>query len=112
MDIVTSEPDGSKCLIDIAVTHAVSSNADRLARAALVDGAAAAVEESQKRNKYKNAVGLTPFVVETGGRIGLAARSIARRMAPTTLQERSKAISGLWQTVAVVLQRHNGVMFS
>eukprot|EP00969_Alexandrium_andersonii_P314148 13878351-Alexandrium_andersonii.AAC.1 len=76
MDLVPASAGGGRLLVDIIATHAVSSNADRLTRAALRDGAAAAAEEGHRRSKYWAAVGLVPFVFETGGRIGEATRAM------------------------------------
>ena len=101
---------GQRVLLDVAVTHAVSSVAGRLARAAMEDGVSACREESHKRNKYYNAVGLVPFVFETGGRIGPAARALVRRLAPTEPAHRTAAINNLWQTLEVAMQKHNAIM--
>ncbi len=49
-------------------------------------------------------------MLETGGRIGPAARALARRIAPTGAEERTQALGGLWQTLSVALQKHNAVM--
>eukprot|EP00969_Alexandrium_andersonii_P205078 9061672-Alexandrium_andersonii.AAC.1 len=101
---------GRRVLIDVAVAHAVSGSAGRWARAAQEDGAMAYAEEGSKRSKYKNAAGLVPFVLETGGRVGPAARALARRAAPTGAEERTQALGSLWQTLSVMLQKRNAIM--
>ena len=68
----------------------------------------AAIEEGVKRSKYHLATGLVPFILETAGRIGPAARAMVRRLAPTEPAARSAAISSLWQSISVILQKHNG----
>ena len=111
MDVVAADAAGARILVDTAVTHPVSSDPQRLARAALHDGAAGAAAEGHKRDRYPRAVGLVPFVVETGGRVCPAARAMARRLAPTDPALRSKTLAGLWQSVAVTVQRHNALQW-
>ena len=110
MDVVTADHQGARLLVDVTVTHAVSANADRLARAAKQDGKAAQVEEGAKRDKYGGADGFTPFVFETGGRCGSSALALVRRLAPIEPRLRSECIGGLWQTLSVALQRHNATI--
>ena len=110
MDILAHDHVGNRVLIDVAVTHPVSTNADKLARAALSDGIAGAAEENHKFSKYRNAAGLAPFVLETGGRVSACARALVRRLAPTDPTARSAAIAGLWQTISVCLQTHNAAI--
>ena len=110
MDIVAADDVGARILVDVMVTHAVSGDVERLARAALGDGAAADAAESKKRSTYRNARGLVPFIFETGGRVGVSGLAMVRRLAPTDPVQRSACIGGLWQTLQVALQRHNALI--
>eukprot|EP00972_Heterocapsa_arctica_P037575 5530263-Heterocapsa_arctica.AAC.1 len=66
--------------------------------AALTNSATARIREGAKRERYRTAQNLVPFVNETGGRVGEAARAMACRLAATAPTERSAAIADLWQT--------------
>jgi hypothetical protein len=110
LDVIAYDNAGTRILVDVAVTHPVSVDAARLARAALTNGAAARIREGTKRERYRTAQNLVPFVIETGGRVGEAARALACRLAPTAPTERSAAIADLWQTVSVTVQKHNAIM--
>ena len=110
LDVVAYDATGARMLLDVAVVHAVSADQSRLARAALLAGAPARGREDSKRERYRDAVGLVPFVLETGGRVGEAARAMARHVAPTDPAERTQAISDLWRAVAVDVQKANAIM--
>jgi len=109
MDIGTHDATGDRILIDVVVTHAAAADEVAMARAAQVDGAAAAAAERRKRARYPQAVGLVPFALETGGRPGAAARGLVRRLAPTEPALRTEAIGDLWQSLGVVVQRANAL---
>ena len=63
----------------------------------------------EKRTRYPLAVNLVPFILETGGRMGMAARNFARRLAPVG-PNRNVALQELWQDVATELQKQNALM--
>ena len=50
-----------------------------------------------------------PFALEKGGRVEVAARAMARRVALTDPVARTAAIADLWQTVGLKVQRANAL---
>ena len=110
LDVVAHDDFGARILVDVAVTHAASANAPRLARAALVNGAAARTREGTKHARYQNATDLVPFVLETGGRVGAAARAMVQRLAPVVPEMRSAAVGALWRGASARVQKANAMM--
>ena len=67
---------------------------------------AAADAEDEKRKRYPGP-DLVPFVVEAGGRLGEAAESLIRSVAPKDPVERSMAISAAKRSLSTLLQLGN-----
>ena len=111
MDIIAARDDGTPEYVDITVGSVLSKTPQKLAAAALHDGAVAAREEREKLARYPAAPNLVPFVLEMGGRAGTMARAFVRRHAPVDLAERTSSIASLWQDVSVALQRQNALMW-
>ena len=101
--ILTVAHSSARILVDVTIADATSAEA-LAANAANREGAAAAVLERRKRTKYRQAH-IVPFAIESHGRWGSAAARLARSLAPKDPQERSAAISALYQTVGAALQK-------
>ena len=50
---------------------------------------------------------LVPFVLETLGRPGEAAKAFRRALAPVDPEERSVALSEAWQSISTIIQMAN-----
>ena len=107
MDVVIVEPERPQpVLVDFTVTTPLAQEMIRRGRSSQVPGAAAEAAARHKRSKYPNVL-LTPFAVETYGRLGEDARALALQLAPTQRRLRSEAISGLYQDISRALQKGN-----
>jgi len=62
--------------------------------------------EDTKRLRYPGA-DLVPFVLETLGRPGEAAKSFLRALAPVDPEERSVVLSAAWQSISTIIQVAN-----
>jgi len=104
MDLIVHSPLVSGALqIDLTVVSALS--VDALGNgAALRDGVASALASRRKVRKYPNTE-VYPFAVEDHGRIGEAAVTVIRMLAPVDNPERGIAIAELQRDLANTLQR-------
>ena len=104
LDLVVFSPlVAGPAYVDFVVPSALSR--ESLAKgSALKDGMAAALAASKKCRKYPGCA-VYPFPVEGRGRIGDAAATFVRLIAPWAPAERSKSIAELYHDLASVLQR-------
>ena len=104
MDLVINAPGfSSPFFIDLTVVSALSSDA-LSAGSAVRNGAAAEIAARGKHRDYPNCC-LTPFVIEDHGRLGEEALQLFRRLAPSDLAERSRAIRSRHRSLGATLQR-------
>ena len=89
-------------LVDAAVVAPTSACERTLRTRARVDGAAARTEEQVKRRRYGARV--HPFVVESGGRPGNAARAFLMRHALADDDGVSNDVSEAWQSISAIVQ--------
>ena len=89
--------------VDLTVVSALS--VDALGNgAALRDGVASALAARKKERRYPNTE-VDPFAVEDHGRIGDAALTVIRMLAPPFNPDRGLAIAELQRDLASTLQR-------
>ena len=69
--------------IDVSVAAIHTTDPVRRQQRATTDGAAAKDRVADKRRQYGPHPSLLPFVIETGGRVGLAADALLKAAAPT-----------------------------
>jgi hypothetical protein len=107
---LTANHAGAQIDIDIMVTHPWHTTAMRQARAAKQDGTAARNAEQFKLNKYKHTT-ITPFVLETHGRLGDHARQYLRQLlaAQHHTLSASQIHNQTLTSISSSLQRHNAV---
>ena len=92
--------------VDVAIVEAGAGSLHARRLRAKQDGEAAAHEEDDKRKRYPGP-DLVPFVVEAGGRLGEAAETLIRSVAPKDPVERSQAIASAKRTLSSLLQMGN-----
>ena len=92
--------------VDVAIVEAASSSAAAWRARSAQDGVAAAEEEDAKRRRYPGP-DLVPFVVEAGGRLGVAAQSLLRSVVPKDLADRAQEIAAAKRTLRALLQLDN-----
>ena len=103
MDLIIRSPKPlTPIYVDVTIADATSTEA-LSKNAANRDSAAAQVLERRKIEKYPN-VKVTPFCVESHGRLGDHAMQLAKTVAPTEAEERTKALAELYQTISTELQ--------
>ena len=104
MDLIVHSPMVSGALqIDLTVVSAL--NVDALGNgAAQRDGVASALASRRKVRRYPNTE-VYPFAAEYHGRIGEAAVTVIRMLAPVDNVERGIAIAELKRDLASTLQR-------
>lgn len=68
------------------------------------EGVAASVAEARKRTKYP-LIAVLPFAIEDNGRLGDAALSFVRKIAPRDLRRRAEELNALYQALGATLQR-------
>ena len=103
LDLVIHSPRAAGPIyVDFTVVSAVCMRSLEKG-SALADGVAAAVAATEKTDKYPGCT-VFPFPVEAHGRLGEAAVTLLRMLAPVG-PGRSSAIAGLHQDLACTLQR-------
>ena len=89
--------------VDLTVASALSQEA--LSRgSALKDGIAAKIAADRKLAKYPGCA-TYPFPIEEHGRLGEAALTFAKLIAPVETSLRSKGLATLYQSLGSALQR-------
>ena len=101
LDVVWTEG-GMMVAIDVAIVGAHSDQGRRQAEASR-DGVAAKRAERAKRRRYEG-LPITPFVLEVGGRPGLAAIGVVRALAARAGEDASQEAAFLWQQLSIALQ--------
>ena len=89
--------------IDLTVVSPTSREALRRG-AADREGVTAELGADGKRVKYNN-ITVTPFVLESSGRLGADALGLVRKIAPWEPGARAEALNELYQSLAATLQR-------
>ena len=107
MDICATDASGSAIHVDLTVASPLCSSALR-AGSSYKPGVAADVLARHKITKYRLAK-LTPFAIETFGRLSDSASDFVRVLAPAD-SSRSRTISAMHQDLATILQRFNAEM--
>ena len=104
MDICATDNEGTTLHIDLTVASPLTSSAVK-AGLSIEPGVAAEVLARHKLNKYRLSK-LTPFAVESLGRLGDHAADLLRRIVPAGAG-RSERIHTMQQDLAMTLQKHN-----
>lgn len=110
VDLVVCGVSGRTVRLDVAVTHALGVAPMRHRAAVKTDGAAARLLEDHKRGLYPG-VRLTPAILETHGRMGIALLTFIRSaFAHLPADARTAAVVDTYQSLSATLQRRNAGM--
>ena len=91
----------SQIWIDVAIVAPTSSCPRTLTSNAKKDGSAARTEEGVKGRRY--GAGVTPFVLESGGRPGSCARSLLMKFASDNAPV-GVEVGRAWQAISCIIQ--------
>ena len=94
---------GRRVYLDVAVTDPATSCVHERRQRAARNGAAAAREEDSKRLRYPGP-DLTPFVLESFGRLGPSADAFLRSVVPKDADNRAVLLGQARQTLSVLVQ--------
>ena len=103
LDVCFNDPQGRRVYLDVAVTDPATSCVHERRQRAARNGAAAAREEDSKRLRYPGP-DLTPFVLESFGRLGPSADAFLRSVVPKDADNRAVLLGQARQTLAVLVQ--------
>ena len=118
LDLEARSPDEPRVFLDVTVRHGVPGDAARLNRAAAQNGVVNKEAEAKKKARYpdgRTPWKVTPFALETFGRLGRTALAHLRKLARTQAQrleegahEAASTLALLWGGhLSVALQRAN-----
>ena len=106
LDVVFADAQGRQVYLDVAVTDPATTCVQEQRRRARRNGAAALREEDAKRIRYPGPE-LTPFVIETFGRLGASADAFLRSVVPKGTDHRARLLGQAPQSLSVLLQTGN-----
>lgn len=103
LDVVFNDAQGRRVYLDAAVSDPATPNVHELRQRANRNAAAAMREEDAKRLRYPGPE-LTPFVLESLGRLGPSADAFLRAVVPKDMENRAHVMSQARQSLSVLLQ--------
>ena len=103
LDVAFADSQGRRVYLDVAVSDPATPNVHELRHRANRNGAAAMREEDAKRQCYPGP-DLTPFVVESLGRMGPSADAFLRAVVPKDMENRALVLGQARQSLSVLLQ--------
>lgn len=103
LDLEFVGPSG-RTYIDVTVRHPAAGGAAAVRAAARKDGEATSRAERQKNERYPGPL-LTPFVVETPGRLGAEARLwLLKHVRELPVEQQAKELTRAYQVVSCAVQ--------
>ena len=103
LDVAFADAQGRRVYLDVAVSDPATPNVHELRQRANRNGAAAMREEDAKRLRYPGP-DLTPFVLESLGRMGPSADAFLRAVVPKDMENRALVLGQARQSLSVLLQ--------
>ena len=106
LDVAFADAQGRRVYLDVAVSDPATPNVHELRQRANRNGAAAMREEDAKRLRCPGP-DLTPFVLESLGRMGPSADAFLRAVVPKDMENRALVLGQARQSLSVLLQTCN-----